>query len=360
MLMSTDEQADRLARYGRQMILPGWGRGAQERVAGSHAVIVGMGALGCQSADLLVRAGVGKVTLIDRDLVEWTNLQRQCLYSEQDAAGAVPKAQAAAARLGAINSGVEVRAVVADMTGRNALELVAGADVLVDGTDNFETRYLLNDVAVKMGVAFAYAGVIAARGMQMTVLPRGAGGAGGVVTPCLRCVFEELPAPGTTATCDTAGVFGPAVAIVAGAQAADVLKVLAGRLDLLSHSLLEFDLWANTRRRLDLMALGAREGCVCCGERRFEFLDGTREGESVVLCGQNAVQVTPGERVEIDLGACAERWRSIGEVSITAFMARVRLGEGVELSLFGDGRAIVRGTTSTATARSVYARLVGG
>lgn len=376
-----DPARDPFARYQRQMLLHGWGREGQERLNTSHAVIVGLGALGCQSADHLVRAGCGKVTLIDRDLVEFTNLQRQILYTEEDATLALPKAEAAAKRLRAVNSSITIEAHAADFTSRNALTLAQGADILIDGTDNFETRFLLNDVAVTLGVPFAYAGVIAARGLQMTVLPVTMGErsrdapsstsptavAAALVpaTPCLRCVFEELPPPGSTPTCDTAGVLGPVVAIVAGAQSADALKILAGRADLLSHSMLEFDLWTNTRRRLDLRTLGPRAECVCCGQRRFEFLDGAHESEPAVLCGQNAVQVSPpaprdGEPTRLDLAALADRWHGLGTITRTAFLVRVRpTGDPFELSVFADGRAIVRGTTSTAAARSMVARFLG-
>jgi molybdopterin-synthase adenylyltransferase len=363
-MKSQTSPIDPFARFHRQMLLPGWGPEAQSRLALSHAVVVGLGALGCYSADMLARAGVGTLTLIDRDLVEFTNLQRQPLYTEADADAALPKAQAAASRLRAVNSAIAITAVAADLTSRNAASLIRCPDILIDGTDNLETRYLLNDLAVKWAVPFAYAGVIAARGLQMTVIPRNPSQAPGarVVTPCLRCVFEELPAPGTMPTCDTAGVFGPAVTIAAGAQAADALKILAGRSDLLSHSLLEFDLWENTRRRLDLKTLGPRADCPCCGLGRFEFLEGGRESESTVLCGQNAVQVTPPHAASsINLEEFAVRWRTLGAVTSSAFMVRVTLtaGEGLEVSLFKDGRAIVRGTTSPAVARSTYAKLVG-
>lgn len=362
----TAPAADPLARYHRQMLLQGWGREGQSRLAHSHALIVGLGALGCQTADLLARAGVGTLTLIDRDLVEFTNLQRQCLYTERDAIAALPKAHAAAARLRDVNSSITLHAISADLTARNALALVNTPDILIDGTDNFETRFLLNDLAVKLQVPFAYAGVIAARAMQMTVVPTPAHAA----TPCLRCIFEELPQPGTTPTCDTAGVFAPAVAIIAGAQASDALKVLAGRSDLLSHSMLEFDLWTNQRRRLDLRTLGPRANCPCCQQQHFEFLFGLHECEPTILCGQNAVQVTPtlsSTPANLPLDAFATKWKPLGEVSLSTFMVRVRptpVAESsaslpLELSLFTDGRAIVRGTTSIAVARSLYAKLVG-
>lgn len=349
------------SRYHRQEILPGVGAAGQARLASSHAAVVGLGALGCAIADHLARAGVGMLTLIDRDLVERTNLQRQCLYSEADAAEGLPKAEAARRRLSVVNSEVALRAHIADCTARNADALLTAEggrrpDVLLDGTDNFETRYLLNDIAVRDGVPLVYGGVVATRGMQMTIRPG--------VGPCLRCLFEEPPAPGSQPTCETAGVLGPVVAIVAACQAADGLRCLLGQGDRIAPTLLEFDIWAGQRRRVDVGG-ARREDCPCCGQRRFEFLAGGGGSEVVGLCGQHAVQVSPAGGT-VDLGALAARLGAVGPVDARPFMVRFAVpgeegedGGGLSLTVFRDGRAIVSGTSRPERARSLYARFVG-
>lgn len=357
-----------LARYHRQMILPGVGEAGQRRLARARAVIVGCGALGCQAADLLARAGVGSLTLIDRDVVEWTNLQRQTLFTEADARVGEPKARAAARRLADVNSGIELLPVIADATHRNVERLagLAGATgdaartVLIDGTDNFQTRYLLNDVAVKHGVVYVYAGVVGVSGMAMPVVP----GLG----PCLRCVFEEPPPPGSTPTCDTAGVLGPAVAVVAGMQAAEVIRRIVMEEAAGPAALQEFEVWPGRSRRIELAA--ARRGdCPCCGRRRFEFLEGGRAEDTAVLCGQRAVQVWPVEAQAgggVDLRALAARLAAHGPVAGHEYLLRARLegergreGAAIELTVFGDGRAVVRGTDDVSAARAIYARYVG-
>lgn len=346
-----------LSRYHRQMLLPGFGEDGQRRLLSSHAAIVGCGALGTVAAEVLVRAGVGRVTVIDRDIVEWTNLQRQTLYEEADAREGTPKAVAAAARLGRANSSVRVDGIVADFNAGNAEKLLgldagAGVGVLVDGTDNFEARYLINDIAVKHGVPYVYGGAVGTRGMQMTVLPG--------ASACMRCVFPDVPAAGSTPTCDTAGVLASATGIIANVQTAEAMKVLLGRVDLIAPTLLEFDLWTNFRRRLDLSK--ARDaGCVCCGQRRFEWLESAAAG-TVSLCGSTSVQVLPGAGAAggMDLDALAQRLASHGPMQQTPHLLRAKLeAEGVELTVFRDGRAIVKGTTELSRARAIYARFVG-
>ncbi len=377
-LHSTDHSPD---RNNSHTLLPGIGTEGQARLKQSHALIVGCGALGCASADLLCRAGVGTLTIVDRDLVEWTNLQRQCLFDERDAAERAPKADAARRRLAAVNSEVRVNAIVADFTHRNAEAIVRGSlasdrtgeaqprpvHVLIDGTDNFQTRYLLNDLSIKLGIPYCYAGVVGTRGMQMTVLPG--------TTACLRCLFPEPPAPGTTETCDTAGVLGPAVQISAACQAADAMKVLLGRSDLVAPTLLEFDLWSTQRRRIDLSSFidaAARRDCPCCGTHNFAFLDGRAADDAAMLCGQSAVQVAPAASAgdapapgRPDLNTLAARLRAHGHVEVTRFLVRASLDHElaehgpVELTVFADGRAIVRGTSRADTARSIVSRYVG-
>lgn len=356
---------DAMNRYHRQMLLPGIGPEGQRRLGESHAVVVGCGALGCAAADLLARAGVGTLTIIDRDVVEATNLQRQTLFDQGDADAGSPKAEAARARLSRVNPAIRVRGVVADVTHRNAERLVRGTDgaplagVIIDGTDNFETRYLLNDLSVKLGLPLCYGGVVGSEGMSATFVPGGA---------CLRCVFEEPPAPGTMPTCDTAGVLGPAAAIVGACQAADAIKLLAGIPERLGGTLLHFDLWTNQRRRVDL-AGARRPDCPCCGERSFPFLDGATAQRAVRLCGRNAVQIAPPEddrAGEIDLERLADRLgpSAAGGRAITnGFLLRAVVpgvgGAALELTVFRDGRAVVRGTEETEVARAAYARYVG-
>lgn len=341
-------------RYHRQMLLPGVGELGQQRLAKSRAVIVGCGALGCQVADLLTRAGVGRLTIVDRDLVELTNLQRQCLFDERDAAEAMPKAEAARRRLAAINSQITIDARIADLTPANAESLVLDEGrppgVLIDGTDNFETRLLLNDLAVKHGIPFVYAGVVATRATAAVIRPG--------ITRCLRCLMPELPPPGSVPTCDTVGVFGPAVTIVAGYQASEALKLLLGADDRVMSTMLGFDLWAGTRQRIEL---GEPEpGCACCGLGRFEYLDAERGSQPVSLCGQNAWQIAGSSSGSVDLESLLARLAPLGRFDANRFCVRGELTEGaVGLTVFKDGRAIVAGVSSPEQARSIHARFIG-
>ncbi|MDX2119399.1 MAG: ThiF family adenylyltransferase [Planctomycetota bacterium] len=351
------------ARYARQTRLPMIGDAGQRRLAASRVVIVGCGALGCATADLLCRAGVGAITIIDRDIVELTNLQRQVLFTEADAAAGVPKAEAAQRRLNAVNSHVRVTAVVADVHHRNVVELtgIGGPEsphVIVDGTDNFGTRYLLNDVAIRFATPFVYAGVVATHAMQMSVIP----GRG----PCLRCVFPQPPEPGSQPTCDTAGVLGPAVTLIASLQATEVLRVLLSRGgtdpraagEIAARSVLrEIDVWEMRWREIDLSR--ARQlDCPACGERRFEFLESSDAPATVALCGQNAVQVA-APAMRPDLGVLAKRLQSAGVVAAGPFMLRLTPASGLRLTVFADGRAIVHGTADPGIAKAFYDRLIG-
>lgn len=369
-----------LERYHRQMLLPFVGESGQERLASSTAVVVGCGALGCTSASWLVRAGVGKVRLLDRDVVERTNLQRQLLFNEHDAAQRTPKALAARDALSAANSDVDIEAVVDDLDYRNAEELLSDADVIVDGLDNFETRFLLNDVAVKHGVGYVYGGAVATVGMMYPVLPATEGGGAGwesvagVCGPCLRCIFGHSPTPGPDSgpTCDTAGVLGPGVGIVASFQAAEAIKILLSQWEQVSRTMLHMDFLSNTIRQLDV-AKSVERDCVCCGDFEFEYLEGKHASRTTKLCGRNAVQLsrsggqTPHGTIAssgVALEALAERLASVGAtVRHNDLMVRAQLQDGeraYELTVFENGRAIVKGTEDPAEARSVYARFVGG
>ncbi|MFI4916667.1 MAG: ThiF family adenylyltransferase [Phycisphaerales bacterium JB060] len=344
-------------RYHRQKLLPEIGGPGQACLARGRVLIVGCGALGCAQADLLVRAGVGHVRIVDRDVVEPTNLQRQVLYAEADVGKA--KALAAADRLRAINSGVTIEPIAADATSENIEDLAEDADAILDGTDNFETRFLLNDVSVKLGVPYVYGGVIAGRGMAATLVP----GDGPHATPCLRCLLAEAPPPGSVPTCDTAGVLGPAVSIVAAQQSADAMKILLGRLDLLSGTLLEFDLFGNSRRRLELAAIaGDRSACWCCGQRRFDFLEGGSGSSAQALCGRGAVQVSPAAGAVVVLDELVGRLEAHGPCRRVGPLLKAEASQGDRqfgLTVFPDGRAIISGTEDPAEARSIYARLIG-
>jgi adenylyltransferase/sulfurtransferase len=344
-----------LNRYHRQILLPQIGQAGQDRLAASHVLLVGCGALGCVLADQLVRAGVSSLRIVDRDVVELTNLQRQVLFDEEDARLVIPKAVAAAQRLGRVNSEVQIEPVVVDAHADN-VEALAGleprgrrADLVLDGTDNVETRYLLNDVSVKHGVPWVYGACVGTEGRVMTIRPP--------ETACLRCVFPKPPEAGELPTCDTAGVLGPVAAAVASLQAVAAIKVLTGQGGTISDGLVTMDLWAG-RLRSTSLADAKRPDCLTCGQRRFDFLDRPTH-RSVSLCGRNAVQITPSMApAAFDLDRIAAKLRAFGSVEQSPYLVRCAF-QGLQLTVFGDGRAIIHGTTSAEQARSIYARAVG-
>ncbi|HEU4464370.1 MAG TPA: ThiF family adenylyltransferase [Gemmatimonadota bacterium] len=335
-------------RYVRQRILPEISDVGQERLARSHAVIVGCGALGSVQAQLLARAGVGRLTVVDRDFVELGNLQRQILFTDADAKAAEPKALAAERALAAINPDIEVRGVVDDLRPGTAEDLLAGADVVCDGTDNFETRYLINDWAVRERVPWVYAGVVGTGGLVLPIVPG--------ETACLACVFETPPEPGSLPTCETAGVLGPAVAVVAGVQATETMKLLVGARDRLLAGLLRYDGWDGS---FTILATGGpRTGCPACNAADFAWLEGRRGSRAAHLCGRNAIQILPRGEARPDLPAVARRIAGEWEVTVGEHLLRARR-DGLTVNLFRDGRAIVDGTADEAEARSILARVVG-
>ncbi len=357
------------------MLLPGFGLEGQEKLRAAAALVVGCGALGCTVADGLARAGVGRVVIVDRDVVEETNLQRQVLFDERDAREGVPKVEAAARRLRGVNSGVVIEPVIADVSSRNVESLVRGMQVVVDGTDNFQTRYLVNDACVKLGVPLVYGGVVGTVGMGMVIVPEGVGEregkenqgtrAGKPVprTACLRCVFPEPPGAGVAPTCDTAGVLGAMVGIVGSVQVAEAIKVLLGKWDVVSRGLRQMDIWNGVWREIGLAGVD-RAACICCGKREFEFLEGGRgDAGETSLCGSNAVQVMPSAAgASVDLGELRLRLAAHGAFTATEHLLRGRLERergGIELTVFRDGRAIVKGTSDSAVARGIYAKYVG-
>lgn len=361
---------DDLARYHRQMLLPGFGEAGQTRLAESTALLLGCGALGSVAADMLARAGVGHLVIVDRDFVELTNLQRQVLFDEDDVAAAMPKAEAAKRKLARINSSVEVTAIVDDINHSNIERLVGSADILIDGLDNFETRYLANDVAVKHALPYVYGAAVGTTGMAFPILPHGDGSAAwesyngrNFATPCFRCLFDEAPPPGSSATCDTVGVIGPAVGIVANHEVAEALKILTGNYDRVARTLLNLDLWSNDTMQLKVAGARDKGDCPTCRHRRFDYLDGKTGSTAATLCGRNAVQLRHRQRAEgIDLEAVGGRLERHGKVRRNDFILQADISDSnkrFEISLFPDGRAIVKGTDDIAEARNIYARYVG-
>jgi molybdopterin/thiamine biosynthesis adenylyltransferase len=358
-----------LSRYHRQMLLPGFGADGQRRLRDSTVLLLGCGALGSVAADMLARAGVGHLVIVDRDFVELTNLQRQVLFDERDVADGIPKAEAAKRKLAVINSQVKVTAIVDDINHNNIERFAAGADVIVDGLDNFETRYLANDLAVKTGRPYVYGAAVGTTGMAFTVLPHSDGQTAwesadkNLATPCFRCLFEEAPPPGTSPTCDTIGVISSAVAIVANFQVAETLKILTGNFANVSRALLSLDLWVNEINQLKVGNAYEQSNCLCCRQRQFEYLDGRAGSSAAALCGRNAVQLRHRQTAEgVDLEAVAKRLRSHGEVKVSEFMLRTEIADQdsrYEITLFPDGRAIIKGTDDAGVARGIYAKYVG-
>ena len=333
-------------RYQRQRILPEIGADGQLKLAQSTIFIVGCGALGCFQANLLARAGLGRIRIADRDLVEWSNLQRQVLFDENDAAANVSKAEAAARHLRAINSSISVETLAVDVTTKNIESLLAGADLVLDGTDNFETRYLLNDACVKLEKPWVYGGVLGMSGMVMPIIP----GRG----PCLRCVIPESPEPGSFPTCDTAGVLNSAVAVVASMQVTLALRILLGSPPA-NTGILYSDIWQGS---FELMKFKINDQCPCCALRNFEFLDASQVSWTTSLCGRNSVQVNPARDIELDYASLRKRLEQVGRVTTNGLLIRFTADEG-EMVIFPDGRAIVENTTDQAKARTFYARYLG-
>lgn len=334
-------------RYSRQERFAPLGREGQRRIREARVAIVGCGALGTAQAELLARAGVGFLRLVDRDYVESSNLQRQLLFDERDAEEGLPKAVAAARRLALVNSGVDVDAAVADLTAANVEDLLGDVGLILDGTDNFETRYLLNDFSVSARVPWIYGAAVGSYGIRMAVIPGR--------TACFRCVYPEPPT-GVQPTCETAGVLGPVTVAVAALQAADALRMVSGHADEVSGAITTLDVWAGAVRQV---AAPERDpACPCCVQRKFVYLEGRRRAP-ISLCGRNAVQIHERSR-PVDLAGLARQLEPVaaGAVRFNEFALRAAV-EDCELTVFPDGRAIIKGTTDVAVARSLYARYVG-
>jgi adenylyltransferase/sulfurtransferase len=334
---------DSVDRYSRQVIFIG--EEGQRKLSHSFAVIIGCGALGTVIATALVRAGVGKVRIVDRDFIEYHNLQRQVLFDEDDIKNQVPKAIAAERHLKKVNSSIEIEGVVADVNPTNIEKFVKDADVILDGLDNFETRLLINDVSLKHDIPWVYGGAISSYGMTMTIIPR--------ETPCLRCFVPGATGRRIIQTCDTAGVINPIPFIIGSIQTAEAMKIMTGAGNI-NRQLITIDVWRST---FDHLKISPRPDCPAC-QGKYEYLEGKFRGKTTVLCGQNAVQVSNPKIEQLSLTDLAAHLKPVGEVSYNEFMLRL-LADGHELVFFTDGRAIIKNTTDETLARGLYAKYIG-
>ena len=357
-------------RYNRQVLLRDIGETGQQRLLESTVLLLGCGALGNVVADLLSRAGIGHLVIVDRDIVEESNLQRQLLFDERDVAEGMPKAEAAKRRIGEINSDVRVTAIVDNIDHTNIARYADGVDLMVDGLDNLETRYLANDFAVSRGVPYVYGGAVGSVGMAFPVLPHHDGerpwnSASGqdYSTPCFRCLFPEAPPPGTTATCDTTGVLGSLITVVAGFQVTEALKILTGNFDRVSRKLLHVDVWTNEIGQFDVSSARENSDCPCCKGGRFDYLEGTAGSAAALLCGRDAVQLRPRQQATaVDFAALAARLERHAAVTANEFLLRARLTDSdkpFEITLFPNGRAIIKGTQEPDVARGIYSKYIG-
>jgi molybdopterin/thiamine biosynthesis adenylyltransferase len=336
-----------LERYSRQILFAGMGEEGQRKLLASSAVIVGCGAIGASAAQLMVRAGVGRVRVIDRDFVEPSNLQRQALFDENDAREALPKAVAAKAKLLQLNSQIKIEGIVADVVPHNASELLRGFDLILDGTDNFETRFLLNDFAVQLGTPWIYAAAVGSYGLAYAIRPG--------VTACLACLLESGDARSLVEeTCDTAGILGPIVSLVTSLEVAEALKLLTGQTEALHNRLLSCDVWSG---RMQSIAVARNPDCRACVRHEYSYLEGESQPH-ITLCGRDSVQIHESRR-SLDLGSLAERLAAAGAaVKKNDFLLKFGIPP-YEMTIFADGRAILKGSTDPAVARSLYARYIG-
>ncbi|HEV8204824.1 MAG TPA: ThiF family adenylyltransferase [Pyrinomonadaceae bacterium] len=334
-------------RYSRQILFNGIGEEGQRRLLAARVLIVGCGALGSAHAESLARAGVGHLRIVDRDFVEPSNLQRQTLFTESDAEKRLPKAIAAANHLHEINSEVEVEPHILDVNHSSIEQLITDCDVVLDGTDNFATRYLINDACVKHNTNWIYGAAVGSYGVTMTIRPH--------QTACLRCVFEEAPPAASAPTCDTAGVIMPIINIVSAVQVSETIKLITGHVEALHGSLMQFDVWRNEWRRIGPGT--PRADCSTCGLALYETLSQAGEG-AAVLCGRDAIQISPAQPTRINFSTLAERLRRAGEVKFNEYLLRFKTGN-FELTVFQDARSIIRGTDEIAIARSLYAKYIG-
>lgn len=339
--MSTD-------RYSRQILFTGIGPEGQRRLLESRVAIIGCGALGSAQAEALARAGVGKLRIIDRDFVEASNLQRQTMFTERDAADRTPKVIAARNHIAHINSDIQVQAEIRDVNHTNVEHLIEDCEVVLDGTDNFSTRYLINDACVKHQINWIYGAAVGSYGVSLTIRPG--------VTPCLRCLFEEAPPAATAPTCDTAGVIMPIISVVAAVQVTEAIKLLTRQTAQLHNSLMQFDVWRNEWRKIN--PGHPAPDCLTCGLKRYETLAPAASEFAAILCGRNAVQISPARPTQVNFDELAARLQGAGDVRFNDYLLRFRAG-AYELTIFQDARSIIRGTDEITIARSLYAKYIG-
>ncbi len=344
-----EQKSNWRTRYSRQILFAPIGEEGQKKLGASHVTIVGMGALGTVLANHMVRAGIGRVRIIDRDFVEESNLQRQMLYDEEDAKNHMPKVMAAAEKLRMINSDVDIEPILTDVHAQNAEELLTDTDLILDATDNFNIRFLINDVAVKHRIPWIYGGAVSSRGMFAMIRPH--------ETPCFRCLFPSPPS-GRTETCDTAGVIGPLVHIVASYQATEALKWLTGERENLNPNLQHLEIWQNVFSGMNIKE-ARNPDCPACGHGSFEFLESAgHEDEFTTMCGRDTIQITPAVKKEVDLEELEKQYASLGKVERNKFLVRFHADPYVMI-FFRDGRVLVQGTDDISVARSLYAKYVG-
>lgn len=336
-------------RYSRQMLFSPIGKSGQEKIRQKHVLMIGAGALGSSNGEILTRAGIGKLTIVDRDYVEASNLQRQQLYTEEDVAQKLPKAIAAERRLKAINRDVEIRPVVGDANPEMLEELSAGVDLILDATDNFDTRMAINDISQKHGIPWIYGACVGSFGMSFTIIPG--------KTPCLNCLLKTIPVQGMT--CDTVGIIAPTVQMVVAHQTVEAFKILVEDWEAIRHSFVSFDLWRNQYSSIKMSKVRDK-GCLSCGENRtYPYLDKENLMRSDVLCGRDTVQIRPSQKGEVDLNQLSQHLVSLNyEVKGNPYLLSVEMGEN-RMVIFNDGRALIHGTKDISHARSIYNRLLG-
>jgi molybdopterin-synthase adenylyltransferase len=335
-------------RYSRQQLFNQIGFKGQEKIRHKHVLIVGAGALGSAGAEAFVRAGIGKLTLIDRDYVEWSNLQRQQLYNENDAENKIPKAIAAEKHLKQINSEVEIEALVMDARPDNMESLLHNVDVIIDATDNFDIRFILNDLSHKYKIPWIYGSCVGSYGTTYTILPG--------KTPCLHCILKHVPVGG--ATCDTAGIISPAVQIVSAYQVAEAFKILVDDYSSLRNTFLTFDVWSNQHYSIKLDKIKT-DSCPSCGQARtYPYLSYENQTKTEILCGRNTVQIRPARSIQYNFDQLEKQLDSHGKVTRNPYLLSCQLPD-YRLVIFGDGRVFIHGTNDIQFAKNLYYRLLG-
>ncbi|MCR8643677.1 ThiF family adenylyltransferase [Paenibacillus sp. N1-5-1-14] len=339
------------SRYSRHTRFQPIGEAGQQQLINSRVAIVGLGALGTVLANHMVRSGVGFIRIIDRDFVEESNLQRQILYDEEDANLHTPKAIAAASKLRLINSLVEIEPHIADLNSANAEQLLSNVDLILDGTDNFTVRFLINDVAIKHQIPWIYGGAVSSRGVSYTIIPD--------QTPCLRCLFHSAPALGTTDTCDTAGVIGTIIHVVASFQATEAMKLLIGDRDHLQGRMNQWDLWENHYSSIDV-SKARKVDCPACGKHDYEYLDAVLDEEWIqTLCGRDSVQIHPVQATSLSLEQLEQKLQALGDTTRNRFLLKFAPSAHIRMMIFPDGRVMIQGTDDIVQAKTLYAKYLG-